>query len=88
MKCIYFAAKNHLSLNLYSDLCNLVLNSNKNTLQVQPHFLQFPSLSSLQSPVDTSLYELYCTSNYAQKFEEAIFYVIEKVLIDEIKVSE
>ncbi len=88
MKCVYFAAKNHLSLNLYPDLCNLVLNSNKNTLQVQPHLLQLPPLSSLQPPVDTSPYGSYCTSNYARKFEEAIFYVIEKALIDEIKASE
>ncbi len=88
MKCVYFAAKNHLSLNLYPDLCNLVLNSNKNTLQVQPHLLQLPPLSSLQLSVDTSPYRSYYTSNYARKFEEVIFYVIEKALIDEIKASE
>ena len=88
MKYVYFAVKNPLSLNLYPDLCNLVLNSNKNTLQVQPHLLQLPPLSSLQPPVDTSPYGSYCTSNYARKFEEAIFYVIEKALIDEIKASE
>jgi hypothetical protein len=87
MKCVYFAAKNHLSLNLYPDLCNLVLNSNKNTSQIQPHLLQLPPLSSLQPPVNTPPYGSYCTSKYARKFKEAIFYVIEKALIDEIKAS-
>ena len=47
MKCVYFAAKNHLSLNLYPNLYNLVLNSNKNTLQVQPHLFQLLPLSFL-----------------------------------------
>ena len=29
MKCVYFVAKYHLSLNLYPDLCNLVLDMKK-----------------------------------------------------------
>ena len=88
MKCVYFAAKNHLSLNLYPELCNLVLNSNRFPKITTPQLLQLPSLSSLNIPAETSQYGSYNNSKYARKFEEAIFYVIEKALIDEIKTSE
>src|ERR1044072_2894064 len=88
MKCVYFAVKNHLSLNLYPELCNLVLNSNRSPKITTLQLLQLPSLSSLNTPAETSQYGLYNNSKYARKFEEAIFYVIEKALIDEIKTSE
>ena len=88
MKCVYFAAKNHLSLNLYPELCNLVLNSNRSSKITTSQLLQLPSLSSLNPPAKTSQYGSYNNSKYARKFEEAIFYIIEKALIDEIKASE
>jgi hypothetical protein len=86
MKCVYFAAKNHLSLNLYSDLCNLVLNPNK--YSETSHLLQYPPLSSLNPSIkNTSQYGSYQNPRYARIFEEAISYVIEKALINEIKAS-
>ena len=39
MKCVYFAAKNHLSLNLYPELCSLVLDTNKNSENIRHHLL-------------------------------------------------
>ncbi|CAB5383548.1 unnamed protein product [Rhizophagus irregularis] len=86
MKCVYFIAKNHLSLNLYPELCNLVLNPNKNF--ETPCLLQLPPFSSSKPSINnTPQYGSYQNSKYARKFEEAIFYVIEKALIDEIKAS-
>jgi len=90
MKCIYFAAKNHLSLNLYPGLCDLVLNTNKNADNTI-HPLKLPPLSSLNPSADTantSQYGSYLNPMSARKFEEAIFYVVEKALINEIKVSD
>jgi len=90
MKCVYFAAKNHLSLNLYPGLCDLVLNTNKNADNTI-HPLKLPPLSSLNPSADTantSQYGSYLNPMSARKFEEAIFYVVEKALINEIKVSD
>ncbi len=87
MKCVYFLAKNHLSLNLYSEICNLVLNINKYS---EPSHLQLPPLSSLNQyneSINTSQYRSYQNPRYARKFEEAITYIIEKALINEIKAS-
>ena len=47
MKCVYFAAKNHLLLNLYPKLCSLVLDTNKNSENIRHYLLQPPPLSSL-----------------------------------------
>ena len=85
MKCVYFAAKNHLSLNLYPELCNLVLNPNINF--EAPHLLQLPPLSSSKPSINTPQYGSYQNSKYARKFEEAISYVIDMALINEIKAS-
>jgi len=88
MKCVYFAAKKHLSLNLYPGLCDLVLNINKKSENTMHCPLKLPPLSSLKPSADTSQYGSYLNPISAQKFEEAIFYVIEKALINEIKVSD
>ncbi|CAB5357742.1 unnamed protein product [Rhizophagus irregularis] len=52
MKCVYFIAKNHFSLNLYPELCNLVLNPNKNF--ETPCLLQLPPLSSLKPSINNT----------------------------------
>lgn len=87
MKCVYFAVKNHLSLNLYPELCSLVLDINKIS-ENTGYLLQPPPSSSLQPSADNFQYGSYRTSMYARRFEEAIFDTIEKALIDEIKASE
>ncbi len=86
MKCVYFVAKYHLSLNLYPDLCNLVLDTKKSKNSMC-HLLQLPPLSSLNQPVNNLQYGSYQNSKYGRIFEKAIFYVIEKALVEEIKAA-
>ncbi|GET02904.1 hypothetical protein GLOIN_2v1849188 [Rhizophagus clarus] len=49
-------ANNHLSLNLYPGLCDLVLNINKKSENTMNYSLKLPPLSSLKPPADTSQY--------------------------------
>ncbi|GBB93443.1 hypothetical protein RclHR1_21730001 [Rhizophagus clarus] len=69
MKCVYFAANNHLSLNLYPGLCDLVLNINKKSENTMNYSLKLPPLSSLKPPADTSQYGSHLNPMSARKFD-------------------
>jgi hypothetical protein len=80
MKCVYFAAKKHLSFNVYPDLCSLI---SSNNISLTPQPLKFPS----QELVEVKNYGSYLNSVAARNFAEAIVHVIETSLINEIKLS-
>ncbi|CAG8501312.1 162_t:CDS:2 [Scutellospora calospora] len=81
MKCVYFAAKKHLSFNIYPDLCDLIISHN--TISLISQLLKFSS----QELVETRNYGTYLNSTVARNFAEAIMHVIETNLINEICLS-
>ncbi|CAG8664567.1 11178_t:CDS:1, partial [Dentiscutata heterogama] len=91
MQCIYFAAKKYLALSVYPDLYQFIDFHQKNSevmkLCDMPEVLQLPSHLSKNLPLESNEYGSHLSDTSAKDIEEAIVYVIEKALYEEIRSS-
>lgn len=91
MQCIYFMAKKYLALSVYPDLYQLIdfyrRNSEVMKLSNTSEALQLPSLLIKDLPSESNKYGSHLSNTSAKKIEEAIAYVIEKALCEEIRNS-
>ncbi|CAG8760080.1 38460_t:CDS:2 [Gigaspora margarita] len=85
IKCVYFAAKKHLSFNVYPDLYSLV--ADRDNISSDPQILKFSALSLEESEgsKEYKSYGSYLNPIAAQNFAIAIVHIIEKELISEIR---
>ncbi|PKY47303.1 hypothetical protein RhiirA4_444771 [Rhizophagus irregularis] len=91
MQCIYFMAKKYLALSVYPDLYELIDFHRKNSEVMKlcdtPETLQSPSLLTKDLPLESNEYGSHLSNTSAKEMEEAIVYVIEKALCEEIRSS-
>ena len=78
MKCIYFAAKNHISLDIYSKLCKLIMPQNQEIIILQ--VLALPKQLIINVNSACSSYGTYQNYNSGKEMKKSITSIIKQEL--------
>ncbi len=85
MQCVYFAAKNHISLDMYPKLCELITLQNQDI--IASHVLAFPKQLVANINSSRSSYGTYQNHNSGREMEKSIISIIKQELHQEINNS-
>lgn len=86
MQCVYFTAKNHISLEIYPKLCELIMPSQNQNI-IAPKVVALPRQLVDNTNSTRSSYGTYQNHNSGKEMEKSITSIIKQELYQEINDS-